>query len=75
MLPLSGGMLDGEDYDFLTSLIDRVVNEVGILSGDQLTDAFNGLCLPTCGNKTRFWSDWRIAARSCCAAAGLRARM
>jgi hypothetical protein len=44
MLPLPRGMLDGEDDDFLIRLIDRVINEIGILSGDKLTHAFNGLC-------------------------------
>jgi hypothetical protein len=37
-------MLDGENNDFLVHLIDRVLNEVGILSGDQFTHACNGLC-------------------------------
>ena len=37
MLPLPRGMLDSEDDDFLTRLIDRVINEIGILSGDKLT--------------------------------------
>jgi hypothetical protein len=43
VLPLPRGMLDGEDDDFLVRLIDRVINEIWILSGDQLTHAFNGL--------------------------------
>jgi hypothetical protein len=37
-------MLDGEDDDFLTRFIDGIVNEVRILSGDQLTYALYGLC-------------------------------
>ncbi len=48
MLSLPRGMLDGEDDDFLTRFIDGVVNEVRILSGDQLTYALYGsaLCRP-----------------------------
>src|ERR1700682_5508077 len=44
MLPRPRGMLDRKDDNFLSRLINRVVNEVRILPGDQLTHAFNGLC-------------------------------
>jgi hypothetical protein len=56
MLSLPRGMLDGEDDDFRTRFIDGVVNEVRILSGDQLAYALYGLCSAH-RNKTRFWSE------------------
>jgi hypothetical protein len=64
MLSLPRGMLDGEDDDFLTRFIDGVVNEIRILSGDQLTYALYGLCSADPRKQTRFWSEWRIAART-----------
>src|ERR1700733_3615162 len=66
-------MLDRENNDFLALFIDRVVNDVRIFSGDQLAHARNGLCSADLWNRTRFWSEWRIAARTFRAAAGLRA--
>src|ERR1017187_9056092 len=43
MLPLARRMLDSEDDDFLSRLIDAVIDQIGIFAGDQLTHPFNGL--------------------------------
>jgi hypothetical protein len=44
IFPFPRRMLDSEDDDFFIHLIDRVVNEVGIPSGNQFAHACNGLC-------------------------------
>lgn len=43
MLPLLRRVLHIEDHDFLCCLIDSVVDEVGILSRDELTDSLRFL--------------------------------
>ena len=43
MLPLAGGMSDGEDDDLLGGRIDGVIDEVRVFAGDELADAFDFL--------------------------------
>jgi hypothetical protein len=43
MLSLARGMLDSEDDDFLSRLVDPLIDQIGIFAGDQLTHPFNGL--------------------------------
>jgi hypothetical protein len=64
MLSIPRGMPDGEDNDFLVRLIDRVLNEIGILSGDQLAYALNGLLPSNLWKQTRVWSESKMAVRT-----------
>jgi hypothetical protein len=44
VLPLAGGMLNGENDDFLPCLIVCIIDEVRISSGDEFTHALHRLC-------------------------------
>jgi hypothetical protein len=43
MLPLTRGVLDGENDDLVGSRIERVIDEVGIFPDDELAHPFHRL--------------------------------
>ncbi len=57
MLPLARGMLDRQDDDFLSRIVNCVIDEVTIFSDDELTHTFNSL------RSTDLWKQDQILER------------
>jgi hypothetical protein len=64
MLVLAGRMLDGEDDDFLSFVIDGVIDQIGVTLRHELAYTLDLLLPPDMRNRTRLWSDSRMAART-----------
>jgi len=71
---LAGRMLNGQDDDLLPPVIDRIVDEIAVLSRDELPDSGSGLRPPRFREASNGSREARIADRTRCAAIGLRAR-
>ena len=67
-------MLDGEDDNFPGPIVGSVIDQIWIAPRHQLSHALDLCCRPICGNKTKLWSDSKIAARTRSAACGLCSR-
>jgi len=68
---LAGRMLNGQDDDLLPPVIDRIVDEIAVLSRDELPDSGSGLRRPDFGKLRtvrgrRESRTERVARRSDC---------